>query len=79
MRRLGFEALGAAIVRENMAKTVFRIEIELGNDAMKDIPDILRALAQQSSRLRELADSGEERKILDVNGNSVGKVGFYQE
>jgi hypothetical protein len=46
---------------------------------MKDIPDILRALAQQSSRLRELADSGEERKILDVNGNSVGKVGFYQE
>ena len=62
-----------------MAKTVFRIEIELGNDAMKDIPDILRALAQQSSRLRELADSGEERKILDVNGNSVGKVGFYQE
>jgi hypothetical protein len=79
LRRLGFEALGAAIVRENMAKTVFRIEIELGNDAMKDIPDILRALAQQSSRLRELADSGEERKILDVNGNSVGKVGFYQE
>lgn len=66
-----------------MAKTVFRIEIELGNEAMKTAFDVRRALVQLvakgGTRLHNIANSGEDRKILDVNGNSVGKVGFYQE
>jgi hypothetical protein len=60
-----------------MANTVFRIEIELGNDAMRTARDIRWALAKLD--LKSIAQSGEEKKILDVNGNSVGKVGFYQE
>ena len=60
-----------------MATTVFRIKIELGNDAMRTARDIRRALAKLD--LESIAQSGREKKILDVNGNSVGKVGFYQE
>lgn len=59
--------------------TVFRIEIELGNDAMRTDADIRRKLKELSGKVGALASSGGERKILDDNGNAVGKWGFYLE
>lgn len=64
-----------------MAKSIFRIEIELGNDAMRTdahIAQKLRELAK-TSVMANLANNGEERKIRDANGNTVGKWGFYAE
>ena len=60
-----------------MSKTVFRVEIELGNDAMKTTADIKKALRNVCKRLEVIADGGVERLVLDVNGNRAGKVGFY--
>lgn len=60
-----------------MKTTIFRIEIELGNDAMRTNADIIRTLKRLAGKVRQLADGGEERKILDDNGNTVGKWGFY--
>ena len=58
-------------------KTVFRIEIELGNETMRTDEDIRRALKQVAALLPAFA--GEERRVLDYNGNAVGKWGFYTE
>lgn len=62
-----------------MSKTVFRVEIELGNDAMRTTGDVWRALRNLQPKLKAIADNGVERKIMDENGNSVGTVGFYLE
>jgi hypothetical protein len=58
---------------------VFRIEIKLGNDAMKSAGDVKRKLKELAGKVQTLSDNGEERRIMDDNGNSVGKWGFYGE
>ena len=60
-----------------MRKSVFRIEIEMGNDAMRFDRDIARKLKELSGKVRDLSSSGEEKRILDDNGNTVGRWGFY--
>jgi hypothetical protein len=60
-------------------KTVFRIEIELGNDKLRNANDIYRKLTELRTKINALADSGEEKRILDDNGNAVGRWGFYHE
>lgn len=59
------------------SKTVFRIEVELGNDAMRTTRDIKHLLRDLAGKVENLANGGEERRILDENGNTVGKWGFY--
>ena len=55
----------------------FRLEIELGNDAMQTLDDVIAAL--QASR-NSLADGNEplttgdnDRVLRDENGNNIGK------
>jgi hypothetical protein len=55
----------------------FRLEIELGNDAMQTLDDVIAAL--QASR-NSLADGNEpltigdnDRVLGDENGNNIGK------
>jgi hypothetical protein len=62
-----------------MSKTVFRIKIELGNSAMMSTEDLCVALNKLIPRVESIADSGEEKRILDANGQPVGTVGFYLE
>jgi hypothetical protein len=56
---------------------IFRLHIELGNDAMQSGPDVARAL-------REVADTIEQEfeargNISDLNGNIVGHYGPENE
>jgi hypothetical protein len=54
----------------------FTLEITLGNDAMRTRTDIEQALRELGQNLRYMSDppeSGDSGKIMDVNGNSVGK------
>lgn len=62
-----------------MRKVIFRIEIEMGNDAIKTAGDVRRTLTKLKDKVGQLSDSGEERKIKDIYGNSIGKWGFYLE
>lgn len=62
-----------------MSETVFRVEIEMGNSGLRSVADLRKVLADLLHRLNGIADSGEERWIKDVNGNTVGKAGFYLE
>lgn len=52
----------------------FTLTIELGNDAMQDGRDVMKALAQVAAKIAhntmKLVDSG---KIRDINGNTVGQ------
>lgn len=48
----------------------FTLTIEGGNEAMQDRMDIASALEKVAKRLRAGEDGG---KIMDVNGNTVGK------
>ena len=56
---------------------VFKLTIDIGNDAMNDYDDLARALAKLAERMgngsyrtgRIKYDGG---KIMDLNGNSVG-------
>ena len=54
----------------------FLLEIELGNDAMRIYPHLRAALRRVIEQMRE-SDSkpneGDGRKIMDANGNTVGK------
>ena len=55
----------------------FKLEIELGNDAMCDVADLTDALKRVWTHLYHKVDNDELKpalngKILDVNGNSVG-------
>ena len=45
----------------------FKLEIEMGNDAMRDYTNVADALKQIASELRP----GEGR-VRDANGNTVG-------
>jgi hypothetical protein len=54
----------------------FNLEIELGNDAMQTTAGIGRALIKYGQRFRNESDGPAIRdggKIMDENGNSVGK------
>lgn len=56
----------------------FVLTIALENDAMQDQHDVAEALRSVADRLSKLVSSnfgpyGLEGKIMDVNGNSVGR------
>ncbi len=53
----------------------FTLTIELGNDAMRTRADVGRALAQLA---RSPRFSGDEGKIRDENGNTVGSWRFEE-
>lgn len=53
-----------------------KIQIETGNEAMQTGADVSRALIKHASAIAADVDSGiavTGGKIMDVNGNSVGK------
>jgi hypothetical protein len=57
--------------------TQFILKINLGNDAMRSIPHIISALKNTCTVLSGIdsiqdAKKYGQRKIIDVNGNSVG-------
>lgn len=52
----------------------FRLEITLGNDAMQTFADIREALLLCADNLGEGApESGDSKRIGDLNGNTVGR------
>ena len=53
----------------------FKLEIELGNDAMRTRADVIRALRRLATAI-EMTSKVDEAKILDINGNSVGRWSF---
>jgi len=55
----------------------FVLNITMGNDAMRVRQDL--ALALESVKTRLLSSSVSEGKIMDLNGNSVGKWEFVEE
>jgi hypothetical protein len=61
-----------------MKANVFKLTIELGNDAMETNTDVARALTQVVKKIREsrLNDAGS---IRDDNGNTVGEWSFEEE
>lgn len=52
----------------------FDLHIDLGNDAMQNEHDVADTLERLSRRLRQ--GGADEGKIVDGNGNSVGRYGF---
>jgi hypothetical protein len=56
---------------------MFKLTIELGNEAMQTPEDVAEALQAVARELERLSGSwpraGAEGKIRDVNGNTVGK------
>ena len=58
------------------ARTVFRLEITLGNDAMQTSEDLAHILEFTSRRVRldglGWIAAANKRLIADVNGNTVG-------
>ena len=59
----------------------FKLDIELGNDAMKTAFAVSTALVQVANKLRKLRSTtpGTSAKIMDENGNSVGSWEFYKD
>jgi hypothetical protein len=60
----------------------FKLEIQLGNDAMSTLWDVQLALKKIASELSVFAcakDKEFSKKILDENGNTVGKFGLEAE
>ncbi|MEK6794903.1 MAG: hypothetical protein AABZ39_09010 [Spirochaetota bacterium] len=54
----------------------FRLQIELGNDAMQSRNDILVALKNVAIRIIGGEDDG---KIMDENGNTVGNFKITED
>lgn len=50
-----------------------KIELELGNDAMRSNADVVRALKAVIEKIENGSESG---KVRDVNGNTVGHFEF---
>lgn len=50
----------------------FRLEIALGNDAMRTPEDIAAALSQAAATLNKWSDFHHAGQIIDANGNQVG-------
>lgn len=59
----------------------FMMEVELGNDAMTTINDVAATLRITSKKLRDYEKplAGETGRIMDRNGNSVGRWCFTEE
>ena len=55
----------------------FILTIELGNDAMKSRKHVANALREVAKTILENKDP--EKKIRDLNGNTVGKWEFIKE
>ena len=51
----------------------FRLEIELGNDAMQSAQDVFDAIESHGDTNPTPFKGGESSIIRDVNGNTVGK------
>jgi len=57
---------------------VFKLEVSIGNDAMKTASDVAELLERQAQHLRtlgkvHLSDPGHfDKWLFDINGNSVG-------
>jgi hypothetical protein len=58
--------------------TIFRIKIELGNDAMNSPEDVARALRKIADRL-EREQWEITNPIRDENGNTVGSMQYGRE
>jgi hypothetical protein len=56
---------------------MFKLEIEMGNDAMQDAADIARELRAVADQLEVQQD--DDGTIVDLNGNPVGKFSWRQE
>lgn len=69
----GEPAPGAEPQREE--HMVFKMEIELGNDAMQTYEDLARSLEKTASKLRDYADPPDTNggRIIDMNGLAVGR------
>lgn len=63
-----------------MAKKKFKLEIDLGNDAMQDPYAVGLALLKVREEIQDIYDLGqystEEHSIRDINGNRVGYYKF---
>lgn len=57
-----------------MPYRIFRLRIELDNDAMKDSDDLARALRQIAYKIDTVQDC--EGIISDANGNKIGTHGI---
>lgn len=62
----------------------FKLEIELGNEAMQDQHDVAKSLRGVADKLSQLQSTrfgpyGLSGKILDENGNSVGRWEVAEE
>lgn len=59
----------------------FTIKIELGNEAMQDPSDVAEALERVADDLRDFGFAHilvVDRKIRDLNGNTVGEWGMIR-
>ena len=57
----------------------FSIDIKLGDDAMRSVEDVAEALEKTAAKIRTYADPpsrGEGGRVMDRNGNAVGRWGF---
>ncbi len=52
----------------------FKLEIDLGNDAMQSVHDVAQALARLAAKMRE--SGARNGTIRDENGNIVGAFSF---
>ena len=59
----------------------FKLEIEMGNDAMRYKRHVIEALEAAVERMTSLPrEQVEDLPIMDANGNKVGTFGFtYHE
>lgn len=53
---------------------MFKLEIELGNDAMQDREDVASALRKAAEKIEQT--SAALGRIIDENGNTVGTWDF---
>jgi hypothetical protein len=56
---------------------LFKMEVELGNEAMQSGLDVAHALVRTAGRIdravgRDPLASGEQGVVMDANGNTVG-------
>lgn len=54
---------------------IFRMEVEIGNDAMSEPTDLTKIIFKVSREVLQLETLEEETggTLLDLNGNTVGK------
>lgn len=58
----------------------FKLDVELGNAAMRSPAHLANALKRVSDRIRlHEIHEGESGKIRDINGNTVGSWVFYKD